>query len=270
MSGSSRRSTIRTKKRASARSKAKSRSPTPSSPIKATCGCSAATGGRRWPREAPGRNGCCGRRTSTKNKAYSDVIYVEELIGPDTVNTMPMPTLDAFRARQGARYPDRRLTAPMRCSPRSAAPAFRSTPSLPRSQPRAHAVCRCDRQAQRRGGCQAATSSAATQKSQANTLPPPLAAAVEEVSEDWRARGNIRRLWRKERRCGPAAAKHSGWAGSTLSTRRWATSTLCTDIGREDRWRISAAVLLLGMGGSSLGPEVLAASRSAPLAGVAH
>jgi transaldolase len=35
--------------------------------------------------------------TSTKNPNYSDVLYVEELIGPDTVNTIPPATFDAFR-----------------------------------------------------------------------------------------------------------------------------------------------------------------------------
>lgn len=35
--------------------------------------------------------------TSTKNPQYRDVIYVEELIGPDTVNTLPPATFDAFR-----------------------------------------------------------------------------------------------------------------------------------------------------------------------------
>lgn len=35
--------------------------------------------------------------TSTKNPDYSDVLYVEELIGRDTVNTMPPETLEAFR-----------------------------------------------------------------------------------------------------------------------------------------------------------------------------
>jgi transaldolase len=35
--------------------------------------------------------------TSTKNPAYRDVMYVEELIGPETVNTMPLETLEAFR-----------------------------------------------------------------------------------------------------------------------------------------------------------------------------
>ncbi|MFZ0706360.1 MAG: transaldolase [Candidatus Korobacteraceae bacterium] len=35
--------------------------------------------------------------TSTKNPKYRDTLYVEELIGPDTVNTVPMDTLDDFR-----------------------------------------------------------------------------------------------------------------------------------------------------------------------------
>jgi transaldolase len=34
--------------------------------------------------------------TATKNPAYSDVLYVSELVGPDVVNTMPAPTLRAF------------------------------------------------------------------------------------------------------------------------------------------------------------------------------
>jgi transaldolase len=40
---------------------------------------------------------CLWASTSTKNPAYRDVLYVEELIGPDTVNTMPEPTLHAFQ-----------------------------------------------------------------------------------------------------------------------------------------------------------------------------
>jgi len=37
--------------------------------------------------------------TGTKNPAYSPVAYVEPLIGPETVNTMPVGTLDAYRAQ---------------------------------------------------------------------------------------------------------------------------------------------------------------------------
>ncbi len=34
--------------------------------------------------------------TSTKNPAYPDTLYIDELIGPDTVNTIPDATIDAF------------------------------------------------------------------------------------------------------------------------------------------------------------------------------
>jgi transaldolase len=40
---------------------------------------------------------CLWASTSTKNPAYPDTLYVDSLIGPDTVNTMPMETIDAFR-----------------------------------------------------------------------------------------------------------------------------------------------------------------------------
>jgi transaldolase len=40
---------------------------------------------------------CLWASTSTKNPAYRDVLYVEELIGPKTVNTMPEETIEAFQ-----------------------------------------------------------------------------------------------------------------------------------------------------------------------------
>lgn len=60
----------------------------------------AVAGSERW--TALARAGAMPQRllwasTSTKDPAYRDVIYVEELIGPDTVNTIPPATLDAFR-----------------------------------------------------------------------------------------------------------------------------------------------------------------------------
>ena len=56
--------------------------------------------GSRW--DALAANGARVQRplwasTSTKNPAYRDVMYVEALIGPDTVDTMPPQTIDAFR-----------------------------------------------------------------------------------------------------------------------------------------------------------------------------
>src|SRR4029078_12130478 len=40
---------------------------------------------------------CLWASTSTKNPEYRDVVYVEELIGPETVNTMPVETVSAFQ-----------------------------------------------------------------------------------------------------------------------------------------------------------------------------
>jgi transaldolase len=56
--------------------------------------------GERWDRLAaagarPQR--CLWASTSTKNPAYRDVLYVEDLVGPDTVNTMPLETIAAFQ-----------------------------------------------------------------------------------------------------------------------------------------------------------------------------
>jgi transaldolase len=56
--------------------------------------------GERWERLAEA--GARAQRplwasTGTKNPAYSDVLYVEELVGADTINTMPEATIDAFR-----------------------------------------------------------------------------------------------------------------------------------------------------------------------------
>jgi transaldolase/glucose-6-phosphate isomerase len=42
--------------------------------------------------------------TGTKNPRYRDVLYVEELIGPDTVNTMPPATVDAYRDHGAGRF----------------------------------------------------------------------------------------------------------------------------------------------------------------------
>ena len=46
---------------------------------------------------------CLWASTSTKNPAYRDVLYVEELVGPDTVNTMPSETIAAFQDHGEAR-----------------------------------------------------------------------------------------------------------------------------------------------------------------------
>ena len=60
----------------------------------------AAFSGARWEglaAEGAQAQRCLWASTSTKNPAYRDVLYVEELIGPDTVNTMPLETVTAFQ-----------------------------------------------------------------------------------------------------------------------------------------------------------------------------
>ncbi len=57
-------------------------------------------GGERFQalaKEGAGVQRCLWASTSTKNPHYRDVMYAEGLIGPDTVDTMPQATLDAFR-----------------------------------------------------------------------------------------------------------------------------------------------------------------------------
>ena len=56
--------------------------------------------GARWERLAAKgatKQRCLWASTSTKNPEYRDVMYVEELIGPETVNTMPRETIEAFQ-----------------------------------------------------------------------------------------------------------------------------------------------------------------------------
>jgi transaldolase len=56
--------------------------------------------GERWERLAAKgatKQRCLWASTSTKNPDYRDVMYVEELIGPETVNTMPLETVRAFQ-----------------------------------------------------------------------------------------------------------------------------------------------------------------------------
>ena len=83
---------------------------------------------------------CLWASTSAKNPAYRDVIYVEELIGPDTVNTMPLETVRAFQehgeVKRGQPH-GTGSTRPTRCSPTSPRRASTTTTSSRRSRRRA-------------------------------------------------------------------------------------------------------------------------------------
>ncbi|HJV29787.1 MAG TPA: transaldolase [Gaiellaceae bacterium] len=62
--------------------------------------CKELFSGERWDTLAAKgatKQRCLWASTSTKNPEYRDVMYVEELIGPETVNTMPLETIQAFQ-----------------------------------------------------------------------------------------------------------------------------------------------------------------------------
>ena len=71
-------------------------SPRASSPTRCSRRRSAVHAGRPSPSGVPRCSGRCWASTSTKNPAYPDTLYVDELIRPDTVNTMPDATIEAF------------------------------------------------------------------------------------------------------------------------------------------------------------------------------
>ena len=98
--------------------------------------------GPRWEALAPQGatpQRCLWASTSTKNPAYRDVLYVEELIGPDTVNTMPPRRSRRSRTTARSRRTlDRgRRRGAAGCSTSSRAPASTTTTSPTRSSARA-------------------------------------------------------------------------------------------------------------------------------------
>ena len=96
------RSTPRSRAPAARTCAARRRWPTRRSPTARSSGSSAGRAGRRWRPRARASQRPLWASTSTKNPDYSDTLYVDNLIGPDTVNTMPDQTIDGYaRPRHG-------------------------------------------------------------------------------------------------------------------------------------------------------------------------
>ena len=96
-------------------------------------------------------------------------------------------------------------------------------------------------------------------------LPPALAGALAEAQSAWLSAGNTRRLWRKDAALwtGTDEGQWLGWLDVVGAEQRDAANL--QEFGRELAAEHFTDALLLGMGGSSLGPEVLAQSLgSAP------
>jgi len=198
--------------------------------------------------------------TGVKDKAYSDVLYVEELIGPDTVNTIPPATMDAFRDHG---HPRASLTEDVEGARAIMAAAEEHKLGLDEvtKQLVADGVELFAEAADKLLGSVAAKRIAMLGDQLCGmeaTLPKPLATDVKAVLEDWRKHGKLRDLWAYDASLwtGADEAKWLGWL--RVVDDRTADLPALQAFQDEIKAEGFQHILLLGMGGSSLGPEVLA------------
>ena len=198
--------------------------------------------------------------TGTKNKDYSDVLYVEELIAPDTVNTIPPATMDAFRdhgkVRLSLEEDIDQAKQVMATLDRSGISIDAVTAKLVEEgvQLFADAFDKLSGAVARKR----AANLGEKLDSQTYKLSPELEKAVVASLESWRHDGNVRRLWAGDARLwtGSDEAKWLGWLNIAEEQRKriGSLASLAEDIRQQG----FSHIVLLGMGGSSLGPEVFA------------
>src|SRR2546423_2246166 len=196
--------------------------------------------------------------TGTKNKDYSDVLYVEELIGPNTINTMPPATLEAFRDHGKLRdsleeniEDAKRVLAELE---KSGISLDAVTAELVREGVKLFADA-----ADKLYGAVAhkrATVLGTGLDHQALALGDAIGKAIERAVEDWRASAKIRRLWQHDKSVWTGTDEDNwlGWLNSAAS----ADIADYEDFARRVKGQNFTDAVVLGMGGSSLGPEVLA------------
>jgi transaldolase / glucose-6-phosphate isomerase len=196
--------------------------------------------------------------TGTKNKAYSDVLYVDELIGSDTVNTMPPATMDAYRDHGRPRPSLEEDTEAAR----------RIMAGLPEAGISIDAVtAKLVEDGVRQFADAADQLYAAVEKKRRTVLgakldafscklPAAIDKEVQDTLEEWRRDGKVRRLWAGDASLWTETdeAKWLGW--TTVVDQRLAGVAELEDFAGDVRRAGFRDVLLLGMGGSSLGPEV--------------
>jgi transaldolase/glucose-6-phosphate isomerase len=205
--------------------------------------------------------------TSTKNPKYSDVLYVETLIGPDTVNTMPLETIEAFRDHGRAQdalsdlriEPDLEVLEQLRESGISleAVTARLQDEGVKSFADSFTQLLEGIRQKRAQVGALATP----TVSAKLGALQADVDAAVERLHDE----GAVRRLWAND----PSLWKNESDHQKVIRNRLgWLTSAQemlgklgeLTRFGREVRDSGIRHVVLLGMGGSSLAPEVLQAT----------
>lgn len=208
--------------------------------------------------------------TSTKNPDYSPTLYVDELIGPDTVNTVPGETFEAFRSR-GRATPaltddwDANLAA-ARATLASLEEAGisldRATEQLLDEGVRKFAdpfdalLSSIERKRRALLGSRLAGWSCNFDEADLDGVTEPVNAAL----HDWRTHGKLRRLWNRDATLW-TGADEDRWLGwlDCVARQRSDVERLET-FAREVRRDGFRHVLLLGMGGSSLAPEVMRAT----------
>jgi transaldolase/glucose-6-phosphate isomerase len=197
--------------------------------------------------------------TGTKNKAYSDVLYVDELIGPDTVNTMPPATMDAYRdhgrPRPSLEEDIAGARAVMDALPQVGISIDSVTAKLVEDGVRLFA----DSADQLYAAVQKKRRAVLGDKLNAMSykLPEEITKDVEAALEDWRKAGKVRRLWSAEASLW-TEADEANWLGWLEVVDKQLKGVAHLQAFADDvRQAGFKDVLLLGMGGSSLGPEVL-------------
>jgi transaldolase/glucose-6-phosphate isomerase len=197
--------------------------------------------------------------TSTKNPKYRDVLYVEELIGPDTVNTIPPATLDAFRDHG---RPRASLTEDVESANRTMETAATLGISMKEITDKltddgvrlfAEAFDKLLEAVEKSSNAQITTKVS----QQTYKLPDLLANSVRTNIDDWRAAGKVRRLWQRDASLwtGTDEANWLAWLG--ITEKQIANLDSLRQLAKEVKAEGFTDILLLGMGGSSLCPEVL-------------
>ncbi|MFC0283745.1 bifunctional transaldolase/phosoglucose isomerase [Camelimonas abortus] len=203
--------------------------------------------------------------TGAKNKAYSDVLYVDELIGPDTVNTLPPATMDAFRDHGRAAFTLESDLDEAAATLEAVAAAGIDLEAVARELLRDGVRLFADAADKLLGSVARKRLAALGERvnSQHMSLPEDLAVQVGALTEQWRAGGAVRRLWAGDPALwtGGGEDRWVGWLRAIFTERERAEELIrfhmeVASLGFRD-------ALLIGMGGSSLGPEVLAATFGA-------
>jgi transaldolase/glucose-6-phosphate isomerase len=199
--------------------------------------------------------------TSTKNPNYRDVMYLEELIGPDTVNTVPPATLDAFRAHGKVA---RTLDANLAAADTTMADLEKAGISMKEVTAKLleDAIKLFDDAFDK---LIAAVEEKKTQTAvnkpqprlQYSDFPAPLKQAVDVTLKDWQANDKMKRLWKGDKSLwtNDDEDKWLGWLH--VAEQQTAHLQQLTQIADEVVKAGFQHALLLGMGGSSLCPEVL-------------